>query len=373
MAGPVGLVRIDVIAPIVNDVEGAESPKAAAVFDLEFGDVMVGRRSVDLGARNWNTPRVAQNNNTLQVGTLAAESVDGGLAVAFDTGLTEQSRARLTGHVATSPFAAGAAASGELPALVTPALLDGLELALGDVAVGRIGGTSISVRLVGIIPAVPFAVHEQEAMLVDWSTLSVERYVVTGRFESPTEYALAVGADQADEVGRALSVEPFSAISVVDRRELARSLGDDPFAIGLFGSLALALAGSLLVAIVGLLLAAVVGARERRTAYSVLRAMGTPTRVLRRWLLLEVVPLVAVSALAGLVAGILLARTALTALTVTSEGVLAVPAPRLVIPWANVGLVVGVALVAGVIVPLLTGRLLGRNNTAADLRIGDSA
>ena len=73
------------------------------------------------------------------------------------------------------------------------------------------------------------------------------------------------------------------------------------------------------------------------------------------------------------IAGVLLARTVLDALTVTSEGVPAIPEPRLVIPWLGVAAVIGVSLVAGVFVPLLTGRLLGRTNTADDLRIGDSS
>jgi hypothetical protein len=374
IAGPISLLRVDVAAPIVNDVLGAETPKEPATFDIALTEVAVGSASIEIGSRDWNVPALPANNNTLLAGTASARSADGGLQIEFNTGLTTQRRARLLAQVATSLFDAGSTVEAPIvPALVTPLLLDALELSIGDIAVGRVGGASVAVRLDGTVPVVPFIVDEPLAMLVDWSTVSAARYLTTGRFDPPTEYALAVGGSDVAAVKRATLDEPVVAIGVVDRREIARRLADDPFAIGLFGSLGLALAGSLLVAVVGLILAAVVGARERRTAYSVLRAMGTPIRTLRRWLLLEVVPLVAVSALAGLIAGVLLARTVLDALTVTREGVPAIPEPRLVIPWFGVAGVVAVAMVAGVIVPLLTGRLLGRTNTADDLRIGDSA
>lgn len=374
IAGPISLLRVDVSAPIVSDVVGAELPKEPAAFDIALTDLAVGSSSLELGQQAWNVPTLPVNSNTLLAGTATARSADGGLQIDVDTGLTTQRRARLLTQVATGSFDAGSTVEAPiLPVLVTPNLLDALELSIGDVAVARVGGAAIAVRLDGTVPVVPFMVDEPLAMLVDWATLSAARYLTTGRFEPPTEYALAVGAADVAAVKLAALDEPLVAIDVIDRREIARRLADDPFAIGLFGSLGLALAGSLLVAVVGLILAAVVGARERRTAYSVLRAMGTPIRTLRRWLLLEVVPLVAVSALAGLIAGVLLARTVLDALTVTSEGVPAIPEPRLVIPWLGVAAVIGVSLVAGVFVPLLTGRLLGRTNTADDLRIGDSS
>jgi hypothetical protein len=374
IAGPISLLRVDVAAPIVNDVPGAETPKEPATFDIALTDLAVGSASIVIDSRAWNVPALPVNNNTLLAGTVSARSADGGLQIEFNTGLTAQRRARLSAQVATSLFDAGSTVEAPIvPALVTPLLLDALELSIGDTAVARVSGASVAVRLDGTVPVVPFIVDESLAMLVDWSTVSAARYLTTGRFDPPTEYALAVGESDVTAVRRATLEEPLVAIDMVDRREMARQLADDPFAIGLFGSLGLALAGSLLVAVVGLILAAVVGARERRTAYSVLRAMGTPIRTLRRWLLLEVVPLVAVSALAGLIAGVLLARTVLDALTVTREGVPAIPEPRLVIPWFGVAGVVAVTMVAGVIVPLLTGRLLGRTNTADDLRIGDSA
>jgi len=373
LAGPVGLVRIDVLAPIVSDVPNSAAPKEPARFELTLTDMALGGRLVELEPSAWDASEPVVNNNTLIAAEVSATAVEGGVLVDVDTGLTEQRRSRLTAAISTSAPGLDVARDIELPVLVTPALLAALELSVGDVAVARVAGASTSVRLVGVTPVVPFAVDEDLAMLVDWPTLSAARYVLTGRFDPPTEYALAVDPGDVVAVAASVRAEPISAEGVLDRRATARRLADDPFAVGLFGSLGLALAGSLLVAIVGLLLAAVVGARERRTAYSVLRAMGTPRRTLRRWLLLEVVPLVALSAVAGLAAGILLASTAINALTVTAEGVPAVPSPRLVIPWASVGLVVGVALVAGIIVPLLTGRLLGRNSTADDLRIGDAA
>jgi ABC-type antimicrobial peptide transport system permease subunit len=125
------------------------------------------------------------------------------------------------------------------------------------------------------------------------------------------------------------------------------------------------------VAVVGLLLSAVVGARERRAAYSVLRAMGAPAAHLRRWLLLETVPLISLSVGAGLLAGLALCRVTMAGLTLTATGDPTVPPPVMVVPWIGVGALVAIAVTTGVALPLLTARLLGRTSAADDLRIGD--
>ncbi len=389
MAGPVSLLRLDVAAPIANGAAGGATPAQLGEFTLTITDIRMGSRQIVLPDRPWVVAPLPVNNNTLSPGSASARSAGGALVIEFDTGVTAQRRARLTAQIAAGDVTAGSIAeSPVIPAFVTPAFLDTLELDVGDVALVRLAGMSAALRIDGVVPVVPFAVEVPDAVLIDWSTVVAAQYGVTGRFEAPSDFVVrmdnVVSHDAADDaaddvagrigqIRRQVSAEPFLVAEAVDRLELASRLADDPFAVGLFGSLSLALAGSLLVAVVGLVLTAVVGARERRTAYSVLRAMGAPVGLLRRWLLLEVVPLVAVSAVAGLVAGVVLARIALDALTVTSAGTPAIPPPRLVVPWTNVGGIVAVAIVAGIIVPLLTGRLLGRTNTADSLRIGDAA
>jgi ABC-type antimicrobial peptide transport system permease subunit len=144
-------------------------------------------------------------------------------------------------------------------------------------------------------------------------------------------------------------------------------------AVGLSGSLGLAIAASLVVAAIGLVLTAVVGARERRPAFAVLRALGTRAGELRRWLLLETLPLVGVSAGAGAFAGIALARLGLPSLAVSAEGQRAVPSPLLVIPWSTLAVIVTIAAAAGMALPIATARLLRRHRTADELRIGDTS
>ena len=149
------------------------------------------------------------------------------------------------------------------------------------------------------------------------------------RVETPDSWAVSADEQTAVEVQRRLAGPPYEVVASSERRQTARQLGREPVTVGLSGSLALALASSLIVAAMGLVLTAIVGGRERRPAFAVLRAMGTRAAELRRWLLFETVPLVGFSALAGLVAGIALARLALPSLGVGRDGSSAVPGPQL--------------------------------------------
>lgn len=372
-AGPIELIEVEAIAPIVLDVRLAPTRMPSATFDIVLADFRIGDRPIEFAERDWVVAPVPIDRNTIVGPAVSAVATDDGLRLAMDTGVSEQRRARVTARVGTTSILAQPGTDPTvLPALVTPGLLTELELDVGDTAFARVDGTSIEILLSGLVPAIPFAVDRGNGLLFDWPTLVAARYRATGRYDEPQQWALSVGAQQAADVRRALLAAPLSSADAVERRAVARSLANDPFAVGLFGSLALALVAALLIAVVGLLLTAVVGARERRRSYSVLRAMGTPTRVLRRWLLLEIVPLVGLSAAAGLVAGILLSRLAVDSLTVTDAGVRAIPDPTLVIPWGAIGLILGVAVAAGIALPLVTGRLLGRSSTADDLRIGET-
>ncbi|NND74194.1 MAG: ABC transporter permease [Ilumatobacter sp.] len=371
--GPLELVEVEIITPIVLDERGTTSPRRRATFDIVLTEFRIGDTPTDFIEREWVLAPLTLNRNTLTVPEIEVGAVDDGVQFTVDSGRSEQRRARLTARFGTTLVQTqGAAEPPVLPVLVTPALLGELELSVGDTALARVDGTTIGLLLSGTVPVVPFAVDRPVALLIDWPTLVAGRYLVTGRYDQPDEWALTVDERAAADVPRVLVGAPLFSADAVERRSVERQLANDPFAVGLFGSLGLALVASLLIAVVGLLLTAVVGARERRRSYSVLRAMGASTRVLRRWLLLEIVPLVGLSAGAGLAAGILLSRIAKDSLTVTGDGSRAIPQPTVVIPWPAIGLIVGVAVAAGIALPLVTGRLLGRSRTADDLRIGDT-
>lgn len=413
--GPISLLEVEVTAPTArvtadvmdsfHDEEPDEEPGEMVVelqdparFDLVLSGFSLGAGPVALDDRPWSASADGPGPALLMFPAAAVASSAEGLSLSFESGLSDTpgTRARAVattvpsnapseqsavvvppGYIDLTPTgpigAPSEAVDAVVPAFVTPGLLRELGLEVGQTAAATIDGTEVDLRIDGVVEAVPFAVDQPIAMLVDWPTMVSYRYLAGDRNVPPTDWALSVDPAEASGVTAALGAEPFLSREVMERWSLARQLSDDPLAVGLLGSLGFALVTSLLVAVIGLLLTAVVGARERRSSYAVLTAMGAPRRVLRRWLVLEVVPLVAVSAIAGLTAGLLLSWMTLETLTVAGDGSKVVPTPSLVVPWTALGVVVGVAFAAGVALPLVTGRLLRRHSAADDLRIGDQA
>ncbi len=368
LAGPLRLIELEVAAPSVQVDPFAEERPAHAVFDLELGPVRVGDRVVPLDTEWAVIPAALPNEIEPPEVTQPTGS---GLRLRLDTGLTEQTSADLVVRAGTAP--AGQGEGFRLPAFVTPALLEASAATVGDVVTVRVGGSSVAVSIDGVIPVVPFATDQPLAMLVDWETYNVDRWSRARRIETADEWAVVADADAIAEIRATVSGEPFGSTGFVDRRQRARDIARAPVAVGLSGSLGLAIVASLVVAAIGLVLTAVVGARERRPAFAVLRALGTRAAELRRWLLLETLPLVGVSAAAGAVAGIALARLGLPSLAVSAEGQRAVPSPLLVIPWSTLAVIIAIAAAAGMALPIATARLLRRHRTADELRIGDTS
>ena len=373
ITGPVRLLEIEIAAPsVVDDAPDPSDPSPEpllppAVFDLELGPARIGDRVVE-----WDTDWVAGTPSLPNaIAPPTATLLPGpGLHVRLDTGLTQQVSADVVVRYGTAEFGTGTGAP--VPALVTPALLAESGVGIGDVATARVAGGVIEVRIEGVVPVVPFSTDDRFAIMIDWATYSADRWVRSRRIEPVDEWAVAVGAASVDELRATVSGAPFSSEGFGDRRQRARDIARAPVAVGLAGSLGLAIAASLVVAGVGLLLTAVVGARERRPAFAVLRALGTRAGELRRWLLLETLPLVGLSAAAGVAAGVGLARLGLPSLAVGSDGERAVPSPQLVVPWGMLAVIVSIAVAAGMALPVVTARLLRQHRTADELRIGDT-
>lgn len=375
--GPLRLVGLEVSASIPFDSGAPGSETEPLRLEIVLRDLRVGTQAVDIAVRDWTAEPPQTNPTTVAAPDVDVDTRGTHVVVTLDTGTKMQQRSVLA--VSVLPSRRGQpdpGASAELPAVpiaVTDDLLDDLGLQVGDTAVAAIDGTTVTIEIVAAVPAVPFVVESPRAVLVDWGTITAARFALSGRLSLPTGWALGVDAGHdPDRLRATLLAEPLSSREVLDRESLAESFARDPISIGLFAGLALALGTSLLVAVVGLLLSAVVGARERRASYSVLRAMGAPAAHLRRWLLLETVPLISLSVGAGLLAGLALCRVTMTGLTLTATGDPTVPPPVMVVPWIGVGALVAIAVTTGVALPLLTARLLGRTSAADDLRIGDT-
>lgn len=366
--GPLRLVAVEVAFPSVQDDPFNDDPLPTARYRLTVGNGRIGERSVDLDGE-WRVS-TAQLGDALEPPSNGLVASGDQLRLTVDSGSTIRTSASYSLVLETGEFGDGVGE--EIPIFATPGLLDATSLEVGDVLLARLSGATVELRIAGVVPVVPFDVRSPVAFLADWETVSVDRFDRTRRFETPDAFAISTDEETARGLQRVLAGPPYEAASFVDRRQEARTISREPVTVGLSGSLALALAASLVVAAMGLILTAVVGGRERRPAFAVLRAMGTRASELRRWLLLETVPLVGFSAAAGLVAGVALARLALPSLGVSRDGTPSVPSPQLVVPWATLAVIVAIAVAAGMALPVVTARLLRRHRTADELRIGDT-
>ena len=188
----------------------------------------------------------------------------------------------------------------------------------------------------------------------------------------PLRWALVVDERDHEAVTATLRAQPFTSVAVEDRWARAEQRTTrDPVLIGLTGSLLLAIVAVGIVALVGLVMSAVTGARDRRSAHAVLRALGASRSELRRWLVRETIPLGIVATLVGVLTGVLISSLVLSALAGDRDGTPAIPSPQLVVPWAALAVLVGGAIVAVAMLPLVMSRLLRGVRPADELRIGD--
>jgi ABC-type antimicrobial peptide transport system permease subunit len=142
-------------------------------------------------------------------------------------------------------------------------------------------------------------------------------------------------------------------------------------AVGIIGALAIGFVATGLFAIVGLTVSAAVSARQRRTEFALLRALGLSGRQLAGWLWLENGSLVLVSLLAGTGLGLLVAWLVLPFVTVTQQATAPVPPVIVHVPLDRIvllDLVSALALGVGVIV---IGSVLRRLGVGSILRMGE--
>jgi ABC-type antimicrobial peptide transport system permease subunit len=174
-----------------------------------------------------------------------------------------------------------------------------------------------------------------------------------------------------DGLAAQLRASPFDSASVVTTDGRTAVLRADPIALIIAGALIVGFVASGLFAVVGLMLSAAISARQRRTEFALLRALGLSGRQLSAWLWLENGSLVAVSLLAGTGLGLLIGWLVLPSITVTQQATAPVPPIVVHVPWDQVAvldLVSAMALTAAVAV---TGRLLRNVGVGGVLRMGE--
>jgi ABC-type antimicrobial peptide transport system permease subunit len=139
----------------------------------------------------------------------------------------------------------------------------------------------------------------------------------------------------------------------------------------MIGALSLGFVVALVFAVIGLAVSAAVSARQRRTEFALLRALGLSSDQLSRWLWLENGSVVAISLLFGTALGLLLGWVVLPFVTVTQSA--AVPFPPVVveIPWSSILILEVVCSAALLAVLAGLGRVMRRTGLGSVLRMGE--
>ena len=242
---------------------------------------------------------------------------------------------------------------------------------IGDTIDASIDGRPRQLAIRGVVDSFPTTDPEQPLLILDSTTLGLLRLIDTGTVRNPDEWWLATDAGAGPGVADALRQAPFDSAGVATAADAARRLGTDPLALGIIGALALGFVATGLFAMVGLTVSAAVSARQRRTEFALLRALGLSGRQLAGSLWLENGSVVIASLLAGTGLGLLIGWIVLPFVTVTQRAAAPVPPVLVEVPWDRIVLLdVASALALGVAVVVI-GSVLRRLGVGSILRMGE--
>ncbi len=255
--------------------------------------------------------------------------------------------------------------------IVNRALLAATSSAPGDTVTTTIDGALRSLTIAGVVDAFPTTDPARPLIVIDEETLGLLRLQATGGTRNADEWWIAAAGGATGAVTAALRASPFDGATVVSVDERARSLTADPVALGIVGALALGFVVTGIFAIVGLTVSAAVSARQRRTEFALLRALGLSGRQLAGWLWIENASLVGVSLLAGTGLGLLIGWLVLPFVTVTQSATAPVPPVIIDVPWNRIALLEGLSVVALGVSVVVIVQVLRRLGVGSVLRMGE--
>jgi hypothetical protein len=227
-------------------------------------------------------------------------------------------------------------------------------------------------------------VDEPLAVMVDLDALAAARWRQLRNPTSADAWHLDVEGVAAADAGDAAASLAASRVltaelsgGVIQAPEVATTVLDaarrssDPIAVGLVVALALGAVAAVALALLGTVTAAAVSVRERAAEFALLQAVGTSMRQIRLWLASEVAVVVVTGLVAGGLLGASLVWSVLPTLGLSTDGSIAVPAPRVVVPVGT--LVASAIVVVGcfALVPLGLARSVSRTHVAEVLRLGE--
>jgi hypothetical protein len=371
---PIELLSVDLVVDLPSSVLADEGRVELVGLSSSAGDEADDWQPVDLGAAGGWDARVLRNQGPLaeplpgQVQQLTfilgGEGPTGALAGPDQPG----ARPPAISFIAA---ALPGLADVPLPAVVNRAFLDATSTAIGDEVPARVGGQLRTLRISGVLESFPTTDRQHPQAVVDLATAGLLSFADRQATLTPREWWVSTDPGAGDEVAAELDAGPYVAGTVTSRIDRAEGLSADPVALGIIGALSLGFVVAGLFAVIGLAVSAAVSARQRRTEFALLRALGLSSGQLSGWLWLENAGIVAVSLAAGTGLGLLIGWVVLPFVTVTQQAAAPFPPPLVRTPWASIGLLVAISTLALGGTVLVLARVLRRIGIGSVLRMGE--
>ncbi len=262
-------------------------------------------------------------------------------------------------------------AGAAMPIVANGTLLRALKAAPGDLVTVQMPGGPRGLRIVGEVEGFPTTRHDRPLVIADLPTFAAIRYASSGHVETADDWWLALTADASPDLVAGRATGAFGGASVVSRAETRARLTTEPLAVGMIGALSLGFVAAGLFAVIGLAVSATVSARQRRTEFALLRALGLSPDQLSAWLWLENAGVVIVSLAAGTGLGLVIGWVVLPFITVSQTGTTPFPPVAIDVPWLSVLVLEAISAAALAITLIALGRSIRRAGVGGVLRMGE--
>ena len=374
--GPLELagLELDVSLPdntLTEDARvGVSSVTAGAAADGPWAELPMDGWAARLAPGSGLLDPVATSDLQGMVVQVGGQQVDGQGNSVLTGGVS-------AGRVVFIPAAIDSLAAA-VPVVANPAFLAASGTAQGQTIDVTMDGVSRTLSIAGIVDAFPTTDPTKPLLAFDEPTLDLLRlqaqlrtHGATGAVRNVDEWWMAVTPGTSAQVTAALRADPFDSPNVLSAVERGRSLSTDPVALGIIGALLLGFVATGIFALVALVVGAAVSARQRRTEFALLRALGLSARQLSGWLWLENASIVLVSLVAGSVIGVVISLIALPFITVTQQATTPVPSVLVQLPWDRILILDFVMVVALGIAVAILATVLRRIGVGSILRLGE--
>ncbi|WUH93464.1 ABC transporter permease [Streptomyces sp. NBC_00433] len=370
-AGPLRLVRVESSYQVPAPSESRVLTLASAQATLADGTVAA-LRAPDGGA--WGATADFDDSSLGDIpGTVPPSADDarvGGAALlsfGYGTGNLPGATDAFQENGGTVRVSPHAPAPPRLKAVATEGYLRAVGAKVGDTVQVQLGDVTAPVVVSSAVRALPGTdpAGEAGALLLDLRAVNRVLAAADTLPVQPTEWWLGTAPGAASRAAAALRART-DVDTVLDRAETAAGLRADPLGAGPQSALPAAVIAAAVLAAVGFAVGAMGAARERRTEFAVLRALGAPRRKLARMLAAEQGLLVVVSLAVGLALGTFLTRLITPLIVLTGQATRPVPPLVIELPLGRLAELLAVLLAAPLLVLVATAARHGE--PAAALR-----